>query len=352
MYFINWKSYFQDNQKEEYNLKETEEIKLFNTNDISMQGDYQLNYLNKYLGELVMMYYIWKNNLKSDYICISQYRKDFSYINFKELSNNKIQLWHCWQSVEYYPMNILFDDEHHIDPTNYLKTKFEEYLDIQTTYNSEQINKIKSCPSSRRFAIFVFAMKWEIFCEICHFIFGFLDYLFPNNSWQNPKNIIHLRDKQYDKYIECGYPKFMDDWNWNMLKDNRYIVFVIEKILSVCLLSLYDYCYDKSYIYQDFNIVSESNDINEIVKFYVKNKKINNEYTFIKVNNEKYNEINSFFEKCNYAFPNIKIINDYNNIIDKPYIKLNINEYIDSDNYYTIKNMSIEEIKKYIKVII
>ena len=81
---------FLDDQKIDYNLTETNKIKLFNTNDLNMKGDYQINYLNKYLGELVMMYYIWKNNLKSDYILISQYRKDISHINFDMLSENKV----------------------------------------------------------------------------------------------------------------------------------------------------------------------------------------------------------------------------------------------------------------------
>ena len=79
--FINWKSYFSEEQVNKYNLKNTNIIKLYNTNDFNMPGVYQINNMNKYLGELVMMYYIWKNNLKSEYICISQYRKDFCNID-------------------------------------------------------------------------------------------------------------------------------------------------------------------------------------------------------------------------------------------------------------------------------
>ena len=67
--FINWKSYFKNEQISEYNLKNTNNIKLYNTSDITMPGEYQINNMHTYLGELVMMYYIWKHNLKSKYIC-------------------------------------------------------------------------------------------------------------------------------------------------------------------------------------------------------------------------------------------------------------------------------------------
>ena len=56
--FINWQSYFQNEQIVEYNLKNTSSNKLFNTNDFNMPGEYQINNLNPYIGELVMMYYI------------------------------------------------------------------------------------------------------------------------------------------------------------------------------------------------------------------------------------------------------------------------------------------------------
>lgn len=47
--------------------------------------------MNEYLGELVMLYYIWKNNLKSDIIFIDQYAKRF----YQNTYEDGIKLLNC-----------------------------------------------------------------------------------------------------------------------------------------------------------------------------------------------------------------------------------------------------------------
>ena len=61
--------------------------------------------------------------------------------------------------------------------------------------------------------------------------------------------------------------------------------------------------------------------------------------------------MNDFFETHKYVWPNLYILHEDENINENNLIILNINEYIDIDDPYNIKNMSIEEIKKYIKQI-
>ena len=89
--YTNWKSYYKNTHINDYNLKESEHVKLFNTNDLTYKED-NINHMNPYLGEMPMLYYIWKNQIKSDYIIISQYRRDFYNINFDELQKNKVQV--------------------------------------------------------------------------------------------------------------------------------------------------------------------------------------------------------------------------------------------------------------------
>ena len=43
-----------------------------------------------------MMYYIWKNNIKSDYIIITSHDTDFSFIDFDELEKGKILVNNQW----------------------------------------------------------------------------------------------------------------------------------------------------------------------------------------------------------------------------------------------------------------
>ena len=40
----------------------------------------------------------------------------------------------------------------------------------------------------------VFACKWEIFIQISSFIFGYFDYIFPNDSWKNIEPLFVLNN--------------------------------------------------------------------------------------------------------------------------------------------------------------
>ena len=353
--FISWKSYFLDDQKIDYNLTETNKIKLFNTNDLNMKGDYQINYLNKYLGELVMMYYIWKNNLKSDYILISQYRKDISHINFDMLSENKVQVYFLWnEKYPFNPIEKLFSLDFH-DPGNVLKQKFIEYLDIQTIYDRSIVNKLKNeYVLTPRIACLVFAMKWEIYCQLCEFIFGYLDYILPNEQWKNVDTLLKLRDDQYKLYLN----KYEDnEEDWNILREPRYLVWIIEDIIGTCISSLYDVYYE--FIYIKYNLLCFSNDIDKIVRFYTLNKKINTEHIYVVVDNEHYNYICENLYNTpwrEYVFPNLRILKETEYRIIKfingnNLIELNENEYLDINDIYSIYNMSKKEILKYKKKI-
>lgn len=347
-YFINWQSYFQNEQENEYNLKNTSNIKLFNTNDFNMTGKYQINYLNPYLGELVMMYYIWKHNLKSEYICISQYRKNFAYIDFDKLSNNYIQVWNYWYEQNFEgdstPIKLISNDYCKLDPANFWKTKFIEYLHNQSIYDKSIVHKIMYGENNEYMSAIVFAMKWDIFCRICEFIFGFLDYVFPNDQWKNIECIENIRINNYKEYCK----KYGDNNEWAAVKNNRYIVFIIERILMVCLSSMHNIFQGKIYIKQ--NIITSFNYFWHIGEFYKRNKKINTKYIYCKVPNENYDEINEFFKKNIYVYPNLMIIKESTNI-EGDLIELNINEYIDIDDTYKLYNMSTEEILKYKKII-
>ena len=71
-------TYFDDNQIDEYNLKSDENTILFKGNDTSYSGE-SINNLNIFYCELCTMYYVWKNNIESEYVCFKQYRRPFHY---------------------------------------------------------------------------------------------------------------------------------------------------------------------------------------------------------------------------------------------------------------------------------
>lgn len=333
---INWKSYWQDSQIEEYNLKNTENIKLFDVNNLNMDGAHQINYLNIYLGELVMMYYIWKNNIKSDYIVISQYRRDFTNIDYNRLDNDEVQFIYHWIDHNKVNNRLFIQDffgkklDH--DPDNFFKTKLFEYIKTYYNFSDNEIENYLNKEHNDNIACIVFGCNWKKYCEICEFTFGYLDYMFPKGSWKSPKTLLDFRDNRYEIYKK--YYGEIDEWNIYM--DNRYFVFIIE-ILFRDILPLF--CKTFSNNEKEFNtnlytIIDDSfyTDERMIGLFYKKNLKIipNNIFFLVK-DEEKYKQYYNFFiEMYNWQFYKIKIISDENEIPHNSY-KLNYDEYFDFD---------------------
>lgn len=55
-----WCTYHMPEQITEYNIKETDIIKLFYSDNESLKEE-NVNDLNRYLSEIVTYYYVWKN---------------------------------------------------------------------------------------------------------------------------------------------------------------------------------------------------------------------------------------------------------------------------------------------------
>ena len=346
MKLINWKSYYKDEQIKEYNLNNYKdndiEIKLFNTNDLNMSGDNQINYLNPYLGELPMMYYIWKNNLKSDYICISQYRRDITYIDYNELDKNKIQVIYRWDENN----NVKLKNRilQYRDPSGKIKRTLYKFLKEHYNLSNSELLKIKNKTIFRCMACFVWAMNWETYCKLCELIFGFLDSLFPNEGWKNIDKILEFRDNQKKLYYKL-YPN-KEDW---VFDNNRYLTFIIEDTLSIILGQFFNIFgnnkyWDSTYILTEVN---KNNTTFDVAKFYKLNLKCNPFIIYIKcLDEESYKEFYDFFiTKHNWEFNSISIIKK-DEEYDNRSILLNINEYIDVDepinlynNQYEIKNI-------------
>ena len=345
MKLINWKSYYEDDQIKEYNLNNYKdndiEIKLFNTNDLNMSCDNQINYLNPYLGELPMMYYIWKNNLKSDYICISQYRRDITYIDYNELDKNKIQVIYRWDDNDSVKLKDRLLPKR--DPSGKIKRTLWKFLKEHYNLSNSELLKIKNKTIFQCMACFVWAMNWETYCKLCELIFGFLDSLFPNDKWKNIDTILKFRNKEKIKYIK-KYNKD-DDYVFN---DNRYLVHIIEDILSIILSSFIDIFKNNKYSDETYILteVNKNHTIFDVADFYRLNIKCNPEHIYIKcLDNKSYKEFDNFFIKRNHwAFYRMIVINKnqkYDNVI-----QLNINQYINLNqpidlynNQYEIKNI-------------
>lgn len=328
--FINWKSYYYDSQVKEYNLRNTYCVNLFNTNDLNMPGDNQINYLNPYLGELPMMYYIWKNNFKSDYICISQYRRDFTYIDFDELDKGKIQCYNLYYHG--FKMNEIIS--YAFDPNGYCKEKLYSFLCKKYGMTNEDIENIKNKTEYSAFSKIMFAMNWDKFCEVCEFMFGYLDELFPNDGWKNIEVLEDFRQKQTVIFND------KEDVPWP-LKFGRYIPFLQEEINSKLFPVLFDVFKNDGYEQNTVICTHFEDGFNEkaLDKFYKLAIKLNPLYICFKIKNEDADKAQEYsgaynawvYQKLKFIKENEEILNEYGKVPEK-IIELNIDEYIDVDH--------------------
>ena len=86
---IIWQTYHDDAQIEQYHLHETDTIRIFKGNNLSVEGE-NINHLNKFYSELVTLYWVWKNNVRSKMVGFCHYRRTFG--RTLDLENNSCQV--------------------------------------------------------------------------------------------------------------------------------------------------------------------------------------------------------------------------------------------------------------------
>lgn len=344
--YNNWKSYYKDSQVEDFNIRNTSNIILFNTNDNDMPGNHQLNYLNKYLGELPMMYYVWKNNIYSDYVIISQYQRDFSKVYFNELDKDKIQVLYWWKENDTTLSNKLllqFGDNINHDVDNFYKEKLFTYIKDFFNITDEDLNDKLNSNNYEQIACLVYACNWKQYCKLCEFIFGYLDIILPNDSWKNIDEIIKFRDNRYEIYKQNF--KAFEEWEWSIFVDDRYIVFIMEIILRDIIPLFFDCFSNNEYEFNTYistcinndNEIDEANVIDIISKFYRKNLKTcaNNIYVLFE-NENLYNICYKHFIEdgtTNWRFKKIKFLHkEDTGCLPDNVITINYDEYIDFDS--------------------
>ena len=70
-----WVSYHDDAQVDKYGLHDDETHRIFATHH-DVEGK-NINHMNPVYSEMVTMWYVWKNNLRSPYVGFNHYRRRF-----------------------------------------------------------------------------------------------------------------------------------------------------------------------------------------------------------------------------------------------------------------------------------
>lgn len=174
-----WCTYHDLQQIIDYQLQDSDILKLYYANDLSLKEE-NINNLNMYLGELVTYYYVWKNQIKSDYIGFCHYRRHFSFIEYDYIDNNHIQTFMngymnlkvCSKSIYIDKLLPIFID--------YMKDKYDINIDINKDYKGSF--KLS------------FIMTWDVFNIISNFIFGYFDYISNklNINWKTSDGLNQL----------------------------------------------------------------------------------------------------------------------------------------------------------------
>ncbi len=174
-----WCTYHDLQQIIDYQLQDSDILKLYYANDLSLKEN-NINNLNMYLGELVTYYYVWKNQIKSDYIGFCHYRRHFSFIKYDYIDNNHIQTFmNGYMNLKDFS-KVPYSDKLSPIFIDYMKDKYDINIDINKNYKGSF--KLS------------FLMTWDVFNNVSDFIFGYFDYISNklNINWKTSDGLNQL----------------------------------------------------------------------------------------------------------------------------------------------------------------
>lgn len=208
---IIWQTYHDDAQIEQYHLHETDTIRLFKGNDLSVESE-NINHLNKFYSELVTLYWVLKNNVRSKIVGFCHYRRVFS--NILDFDPG------CCQ-VLYVNMHINVKS-HYKAAHNY--QDFDDIVDLLNNRYGKGNKYSKYLLEGEMFIPYCcFILYWEDFQRLCDFLFPIL---FAFDS-------MHHLNLSYDKYMEKARMDFRHD---NLDYQCRAMSFLAERLISCWLI--------------------------------------------------------------------------------------------------------------------
>lgn len=204
-------TYFDDRQIAEYNLKEDENTILFKGNDTSYPGK-SINNLNTFYCELCTLYYVWKNNLKSDYVVFKQYRRPFEWEKYGRLPKDGEAI--CFK---YIPLSMPIILQYAF--CHGKKRAFNLINTLKELYGLEsEVYKYFS-GSKEMFTNNSMVLTWDDFTKMCEFVFGVLDRLDK-----------HYRlNYNYQKY-ERNAKEFTEDGRFDY--QMHWVAYIGERLVS------------------------------------------------------------------------------------------------------------------------
>lgn len=212
-----WVSYHRQEQLNEYNLRENGTLHLYYTNELDVSGE-NINYLNPFYSEIVTLYWVWKNEVRSKKVGFCHYRRLFGKIidfglhecQVLDINNNCPVYKHYKLSHNYQDLSDIIDI---IDDMYGKGNKYSDYILHSNVF-------VPFCS---------FVMCWSDFTGLCEFLFPILDAY-------DKKHKLNMRA---ERYMEKAKNDFRYD---DVSYQQRAVSFLAERIIScyiVCRLKPY-----------------------------------------------------------------------------------------------------------------
>lgn len=159
-----WVSYHKDEFVSQYGLREDEHHKLFATHK-TPEGE-NINHLNPVYSEMVTMWYVWKNQLKSEYVGFEHYRRHLNVIRMPKEGECQI-----YRIIPFGGMTVRqqYAKCHNAKDFDKVLAILDEKYGEGNAYSYFLRN------STMLIANCTFLMKWEDFCSLCEFMFPILE---------------------------------------------------------------------------------------------------------------------------------------------------------------------------------
>ena len=210
---VMWLTYHKEEQLHQYDLKEDGMTRLFKGYDISVEGE-NINHLNRFYSEMTTMYWVWKNEMRSQYVGFCHYRRRFTH--FMELEAGECQVMEivtfpysvCQHYKNAHNYNDLYDIVEILDDKYGSGNKYSDYL-----LNSQAF--IPFCS---------FIMHYDDFKSLCEFFFPVL--------FEYDRR--HGLNMDACKYMEKAQSDFRYD---NVEYQCRAMSFLAERLISCYIVS-------------------------------------------------------------------------------------------------------------------
>lgn len=217
-----WITYHDDCQIADYGLAEDDVFRLFKGNDMNVEGE-NINHLNAFYSEMTTMYWVWKNQVKSDIVGFCHYRRKFPYL--LGLDKGECQILHAQK------MSSVF--QHYKSAHNYqdyydIVDILDDQYGVGNPYSSYMLHDGLFIP----FCCFI--MHWEDFENLCEFLFK---VLFEFDRRQH----LDMNPTNYRKKAERDFSRDNIDYQ------QRAMSFLAERLISCYLIHHLNIIYMKNF---------------------------------------------------------------------------------------------------------